>query len=218
MSRQATPIKKISTKIFDLGIKARDAEIELNKQQILIDQEVEKAKETASSVTDMHNRLEVGSSDYAEIEKQHLEELDSYIKKSRELKDQIEEESNTYSQLSRQNNHLLQEIQKNSKLEASLSDKVAHIDKKIESLTKELKSVLVELSSKKSEKEKELRDLNKLVSEEKGKLSNLKEDIRKRKVDIERETRILAIKKADLDIYLSRMKKKYPNEVFTLTE
>lgn len=218
MSKTTDPIKKISTKIFELGIKKRDMEIESNKARIKDEEQKEKAKELSASITEMSKRLLVNDPDYKEVEKLHLIELDEYIEKSVSYKEKnsLEEEKNVI--LSKQNSFLAGEIEKNSKVADLCFETIIKTEGEMSEKADELKFLSVELQAKKDEKRKELTNLQQQVEKERTALSSLQSRIAIDTKEIRREQRILSIQKTDLDIYLSRMKKKYPTEKFILIE
>lgn len=218
MKTGINPIKKISTKIFDLGIKARDQEIEFNKKRALKEQESEKVKELSASITDMHRRIDIGSDDYKEIEKQHTQELDTYINQSSDLLIKIDNLKEEESRLQTQQSLLGNDIQEKTELLHKLEVELPKVDTKVKTKKDELESISVELQNKKRDKMETLSKLSTDIKTSSEELQSLRKTIKKEKDEIERETRILAVKKADLDIYLIRMKKKYPNEIFTLID
>ena len=194
-------------------------ELEEKKSKLLQEIEIlqEKRDGFADTLTDINKSIKSNqnSANKRELEKQqavlNLEKKTALLKKKLEEKQQdLSEQALKFKSVQESLKSLESEIEKQKVVK--------------EEMGVEIEKLFFTLRTFKRENQE-------LASEHLVKITNLKEEAEQLKIDIQamkeeltigkesilKETKMLSIMRSDLQIYETRMRKKYPNEVFILT-
>src|SRR3990167_1302515 len=193
-------------------------ELEEKKSKLLSELELLRQERygLAYSLTEIQENITAKNNDFSGMDEKHLNVIADLDKKLSSLKSEMENATSDKKQLSAELIELKSSIEK---LKESKENRQLEI-KELEDSIENLKSSLDELKLKRQDEENWLREILKNLKEQ---LSLAKEELLKTQEDsveikerILNETKLLSIKRSDLQIYETRMGKKYPNEVFIL--
>lgn len=201
--------------------KERDSILTLKKEQADIAQNLDllkrEQKQLLDSNLDIRTRLLQGEGDIDEVEKKHLVSIQVYEERNIALLDEI---------ISRQDS-LKVLLNSSSNVEANLSNLESKCIKKNDELVKtekqfkcaiergidETRRIDLELRAIQEELAKTKRELDKAQIENITIRNNTQERIK----SVEKEERLLSIRRSDLEIYEMRLKKQYPTVNLVLT-
>ena len=195
-------------------------ELEEKKSKLLSELELLRQERygLADSLTEIQENITAKNNDFSGMDEKHLNVIADLDKKLSSLKSEMENATSDKKQLSAELIELKSSIEK---LKESKENRQLEI-KELEDSIENLKSSLDELKLKRQDEENWLREILKNLKEQ---LSLAKEELLKTQEDsveikerILNETKLLSIKRSDLQIYETRMGKKYPNEVFILKD
>ena len=170
------------------------------------------------SLGEVIKRLSVAEPDYKEIERDRIIEVDSYMGRSVSLKTEIENEEeilkNNRDELSRTTNLIVLAKETLKKVTEQLGAFTGEKEK----VSERLKALKQDFEDEEKERDVVLAKLDKDIKKAREELRLTTNETEIKKKEIEREERILGLKKRDLEIYTSRMQKKYPKETFTFLD
>jgi hypothetical protein len=193
-------------------------EMEARKNKLLVEIEpLKKEKEELiATIKKLNNEVFVHRKDYDKVTKDRIEVCDVLDEKKLSLEERNDFlNKNNVEQSSRLNT--LETL--NKKLEEAIKereDEEKFIISEIEIQKSLLKTLKISKEKEENEKRIELRQLIEELAKSKEELHKVKKETAEEKDHILEENRLLNIRRTDMEIYESRMRKKYPNEIFIL--
>lgn len=193
-------------------------ELEEKKNHLLSENEAleSRKRELVATLADLQKKNFVHSGDLREITALRVKETDELDEKLIMLKMDNENYAENNLVLSVTMNNLQNAIQKAEEENLKLQNDKETLEKDMEILNKRFDTFKLIKQDEENEKRETLANLNTEMSFAKEELRKTSKESQEKKTEIERETRLLAIKRSDLEIYEMRMRKKYPHEVFVL--
>ena len=193
-------------------------ELEEKKQKLLKELEPLRKEhfELSATLTDLRKCIVVDKGDYKLIEAERLNIIEELDYKVISLRLEFEEKQNAVKGLVNENNGLQTSIQNGEKeLEKQKLIKT-ELQNEITKYSASLDDIKLALEKVKDEKRILISQLSEEASEKRKELSQMRKEYEEKRFELLRETRLLSIKRSDLEIYEARMRKKYPNESFIL--
>ena len=203
-----------------LQLKDEVRALEERKAKLLSENEVLEKELTLKreSLGEVLKRLLAADPDYKEIEEGRLKEIDNYVGQRVVLVGEIETSEERKIRISREISNIESSIEKKTEDLKKVTEQLSAFSAEKNRVSDELREVKKEFEEARLEKEAVLARLTKEIKQAREDLRMVEHETKNKKEAIEREERVLGLKQRDLDIYLSRMKKKYPGETFSLAE
>lgn len=174
--------------------------------------------EKSQSLTEMHKKISVLEPDYKEIERERLIEVDGYMSRSVALRESIDEDEKRLSGARLEQSRITESVGRVKESLKKTTEQLVAFNAEKDKVSGELKTAKQELEDVEKEKGAVSAKLDREIKQAREVLRLVENETDHRKKEIEREERILGLKKRDMDIYASRMHKKYPSENFTLMD
>ena len=168
--------------------------------------------EKSESLSDLRSRILSVNPDYEIVEKEHIAEVEEYQEKKTSLLESIENEQVAVLSVMEERNGLSRTKEKLEKEILVLTENDRKIKAGIETGLPELEQLKSDIQKARVEKARTIRDLDEEIGKKAETLKAIMEDSEKRLKTVEKEERLLSIKKRDLEIYEVRLRKKYPRE------
>lgn len=194
--------------------------LEEKKTKLLSEIELlqKRSSELSEAVTDLHKKTVVNRSDWKEVERERINQLDNLNEETVNLIMLNEEEKERRRKLSKELSNLQNSIQGNTQALENAEKRRSELNQSVDSIS----LVLDELGRAKKMEEDERRESIKRLS---GELKQKKSELRETKNELSdihdnilKENRLLSIRRSDLQIYEARLKKKYPKQKFVLKD
>jgi hypothetical protein len=197
--------------------KVMEEKEEENKLLAEIEPLKKEKRELVETIKQLRKEVSVHGEYYRKITDERIEEvnkLDEKFISLKELNEQLEEKNKIQSV---QNNNLQQANKKLEEkiLEGEEREKLLNLE--LETLKALSQTIRLSKEDYEDEKRIELRKILIELNEAREELRTIKKDAKQEMDRVVEENRLLGVRRNDLEIYESRMRKKYPNEKFILT-
>lgn len=206
-------VKTLQLKDEILALEERKAK--MRSECEVLEKELTEKRESLGEVL---KRLAVAEPDYKEIEQERLQEVDSYMGKSVSLREEIDKGEDRLRSIATESNNLTNNIEKNKESLKKSTLQLTAFTKEKEKVSNQLNTLKRKFEATEKDEKAILKRLTSEIRQARESLRLVENETIHKKSEIERESRVLGLKQRDLDIYASRMHKKYPSENFTLMD
>jgi len=193
-------------------------EMELQKAKLhsQIEQLEAQRNELSSTLSDLRRCIMVDKGDYKLLEVERINIIEKLDEQLIELKLEIEEKQKTSNGLTATSNNFRRLIEQSEKRKEKLTKEIILLQNDKHQQTEILNNLKIQTQKEETERREVIVNLQKQIDEMQNKLNEISSNYEEKRFNILKESRQLTIRRADLEIYEMRLRKKYPNETLIL--
>ncbi len=200
--------------------KKHDEVMKLETEKTLLHADIESKRgeqaELSATLTDLRKCILVDRGDYKLIEAERIATIEEIDEKLVDLKIELEEKQGSVKNLSATATGLQNQIPVLEKDIVKKTVQKTELTEEVKKLSTEVEKLKENHKNEAEEKRLTLKGLITEINSAREKTRTIKKEYEDTRLEILRETRLLSIRRSDLEIYEIRMRKKYPNETFIL--